>query len=281
MKFGAHISGGGSLVGTFDKAKRLGVDCLQMFATPPSNWNKSRHTPEQMAEFKALLTEAKIGPNFFHAIYLLNFGTEKPELLEKSIDSLSHYLTIAPQMGVTGAIFHTGSHKGVGFEAVLKQVTGAFNSILSQTPKESLLIIENNAGQGNLIGDSAEEIAQLIDGVKDKDRIAVCLDTCHAFANGTDWRKAEEVDTFIKRFDKLVGWNKVVAIHVNDSKFDVGMNKDRHENLGEGYIGEKGLSNIFKHEQFQHLPLFLEVPGFAGEGPDEENLARLRKFGGN
>jgi deoxyribonuclease IV len=278
MKFGAHISPGGSLPKLIEKAQAMTVDCFQMFASPPSNWNKSKYDATQMAEFKALVEAAGYGPNFFHAIYLLNFGTENPELLQKSIDSLTHYLTIAPPMGIRGAIFHTGSHKGLGFEAVKKQVSQAFDEILANTPEESWLIIENNAGQGNLLARDATEIARLIDGVKQQDRVKVCLDTCHAFASGTDWRVPEQVETFVAEYERLVGWDKVVAIHANDSKFEVGFNKDRHENIGEGYISEVGFRNILHHPKFQEKAFLLEVPGFTNEGPDKPNLDRLRSY---
>lgn len=278
MKFGAHISGGGSLAGTLEKAKNLGVDCLAMFATPPSNWNKATRTEEDMAAFKVGSAAAGIGPNFFHAIYLLNFGSDNPELLKKSIDSLSYYLQLAPKMGIQGAVFHTGSHKGLGFEAVKKQVSDAFNAVLDNSPEESYLIIENNAGQGNLISRNAEEIAALIDGVKQKDRVKVCIDTCHAFANGVDWRVDGVVDAFVEGYDRLVGWDRIVAVHANDSKFEVGLNKDRHENIGEGFIGEKGWKNILANEKFREKPFILEVPGFDDNGPDMKNLEVLRSF---
>lgn len=279
MRFGAHVSGGGAgLPGIIKKAETLGVDCLQMFATPPSNWNKAKRTDEEMAAFKQQLADSQIGPNVFHAIYLLNLGSDNPELLAKSIDSLTHYLTIGAKMGITGTIFHTGSHKGAGFDAVKKQVCQAFDQILSETPEESCLIIENNAGQGNLIGRDAEEIAQLIDGCRYQDRIKVCLDTCHAFATGVDWRVEGVAEAFIAEYDRLIGWDRIIAFHVNDSKFEVGMNKDRHENLGEGLIGETGFRNLLKQPQMKDKPLFLETPGFANEGPDAENLSRLRKY---
>lgn len=278
MTFGAHISGGGSLAGTFEKAKNMGAECIAMFATPPSNWNKANRSEEDMAAFKQGLTDAKIGPNFFHAIYLLNFGSDNPELVNKSIDSLTYYLTVAPKMGMQGAVFHTGSHKGLGFEAVKKQVSDAFNQILDNSPEESFLVIENNAGQGNLISRDATEIAALIDGVKQKDRVKVCIDTCHAFANGIDWRVDGVVDSFVAEYDRLVGWDRIVAIHTNDSKFEVGMNKDRHENIGEGFIGEKGFRNILQNKHFQEKPFILEVPGFDDNGPDIKNLERLRQY---
>lgn len=278
MKFGAHISGGGSLAGTAQKAVDLKVDCLQMFASPPSNWNPPRYLDPEMADFKQTLADQSFGPNFFHAIYLLNFGSDNSELRHKSIQSLIQYLTIAPKMRVMGTIFHTGSHKGAGFEAVKKSVCDSFNQILAATPKESYLIIENNAGQGNLIGKDAAEIAQLIEGVKQKDRVAVCIDTCHAFATGTDWRVAAQVEAFVQEFDHLVGWERVVVIHANDSKFDLGQNKDRHANIGEGFIGEAGFKNIFRHPKFQDLPFIIETPGFDDKGPDAKNLARLREF---
>lgn len=278
MKFGAHISGGGTLLGTIEKAKKLQVDCLQIFASPPSNWNNPKHTNEEMAQFKQLIEDNELGPNFFHAIYLLNLGSDNDELYEKSIQSLTRYLTIAPQMGILGAIFHTGSHKGAGFDAVKKRVGDAFNRILAETPKESYLIIENNAGQGNLIAKDTHEIAQLIELVKKKDRIAVCLDTCHAFANGMDWREIVQVNEFVANLDREIGWEHVVAVHANDSKFEIGMNKDRHENIGEGFIGERGFRNILTHPQFQHLPFLLETPGFEANGPDGKNLQRLRDY---
>jgi deoxyribonuclease-4 len=208
----------------------------------------------------------------------LNFGSDNPELVRKSIDSLTYYLTIAPKMGMQGAVFHTGSHKGVGFEAVKAQVSDAFNQILDNTPEDSYLIIENNAGQGNLISRDATEIAALIDGVKQKDRVKVCIDTCHAFANGVDWRVDRVVDDFVAEYDRLVGWDRVVAIHTNDSKFEVGLNKDRHENIGEGFIGEKGFRNILSNKHFQEKPFILEVPGFDDKGPDMKNLERLREY---
>ena len=278
MKFGAHISGGGGLTGTLEKAKALGVESMAMFATPPSNWNKANRTDEEMAVFKQGLADAHMSPNFFHAIYLLNFGSDNLELVKKSIDSLSYYLQIAPKMGMLGAVFHTGSHKGLGFDAVKKQVSEAFNAILDNSPQESYLIIENNAGQGNLISRNAQEIAELIDGVKQKDRVAVCIDTCHAFANGVDWRVDGVVEDFVAEYDKYIGWERIVAIHANDSKFDVGQNKDRHENIGEGFIGENGFRKILKHDKFQHLPFILETPGFDGNGPDAKNLERLRQY---
>lgn len=278
MKFGAHISGGGTLPGTVEKAKSMGAECISMFATPPSNWNKANRSDEQMAEFKGLLETASIGPNFFHAIYLLNFGSDNPELVRKSIDSLTYYLRIAPKMGFHGAVFHTGSHKGLGFDAVKKQVSEAFNEILDNSPEDSFLIIENNAGQGNLISRNAEEIAALIDGVKQKDRVKVCIDTCHAFANGVDWRVDGVVDQFVEEYDRLVGWDRIVAIHANDSKFEVGLNKDRHENIGEGFIGEVGFRNILTSKHFQEKPFILEVPGFDDNGPDMKNLERLREY---
>ena len=280
MKIGAHISGAGNLPGLLEKAKLLNVDCFQMFASPPSNWNKPKYTDEQKTAFKPLVKEAGLGPNFFHAIYLLNFGADNPELLRKSIDSLIGYLTIAPAMAIDGAIFHTGSHKGFGFDALKGQVCKAFDEILASTPKESQLVIENNAGQGNLIGRNAEEIAALLDGVKDNDRIKVAIDTCHAFANGTDWRIPNAVDDFVRTFDHFVGWEKVVVIHANDSKFDIGQNKDRHANIGEGFIGEVGWRNILTHPKFQSLPFILEVPGFAEEGPDKKNVDILRRLAG-
>lgn len=277
-KFGAHVGGAGSLRGIVAKAQLIGAECVQLFASPPSNWNSPKHTEEEMADFKDLMSQANLSPNFFHAIYLLNLASDNDDLWGKSIDSLISYLTIGPKMGVAGTIFHVGSHKGAGFETVLPKVCTAINRILDNSPAESRLIIENNAGQGNLVGRDATEIARLIEGVADRDRVAVCLDTCHAFANGLDWRDSRATDDFIDEFDRLVGFDKVIAIHANDSKFDVGQNKDRHQNIGEGFIGEVGFRNILNHPKMADLPFFLETPGFTADGPDRANLDRLREY---
>lgn len=280
IKIGAHLSGASRPTELFAKAEAMGISGVQTFASPPSNWAPPKISPESQAIWLAQTQALKLSPNFFHAIYLLNLGSDNPELLEKSIQAQIAALTLAPLMGVAGTIFHTGSHKGRGFEAVKDQVIAAFERILSETPSDSWLVIENNAGQGNLIGRDNQELSVLINGVKPelRPRLKVCIDTCHAFANGTDWRDLGQTKAFWQEFDQLVGLNRLVAIHANDSKFECGMNKDRHENIGLGLIGDAGWRNLLALPELQDKTFYLEVPGLAGEGPDKANVDKLKQL---
>ena len=274
MRLGAHVSASGGVDRAIDRAQEMGAETIQIFASSPRAWAFKPVSEDHALAFRTKSEETGIGPTFLHGSYLVNVGGT-PELVQKSIDSLSAHLNAASQIGARGVIFHGGSHKGVGFDGILDQAAGALQAVLSQTPDDVFLIIENSAGMGAHIGASFGEIHRLIDAI-DSPRVMVCLDTEHCFAAGYDLADPEGIDVAMDEFDREIGLAKLVAVHANDAKVELGSGVDRHENIGEGYIGIKGFEVIMGHPAFRDAPFVLEVPGPDKKGPDKENLDRLK-----
>ena len=175
-------------------------------------------------------------------------------------------------------IFHTGSHKGAGFEARLPSITEHLQHVLERaSPTSARLLIENNAGLGGCVGARFEEIAQMLGALDNDPRVSVCFDTCHAFASGYDERTAPDVKKTIDELDRVVGLSRIEVIHCNDSVTGLGSNRDRHANIGTGQIGEQGFRALLHEPRLAKLPFILEVPG-AGGGPDAEQVAVLKRL---
>jgi deoxyribonuclease-4 len=274
MKLGAHVSTAGGVDKAFDRATEIGAEAIQMFATSPRAW-KFREAPEaQVSAFRKRSEETGISPVFIHASYLINVGGD-PGLVIKSVDSFTSHMNAAGRMGAAGVIFHGGSHGGVGFDGVLEQAATALQAVLANSPKDVWMIIENSAGMGSHIGSSFAEIACLIEAIGDP-RVNVCLDTEHTFAAGYNLADASAIDGVMEEFDREIGLSKLVAVHANDAKVEFGSGVDRHENIGEGYIGTEGFEVIMGHPAFRDVPFILEVPGIDKKGPDKENMDRIK-----
>lgn len=250
---------------------------MQIFASAPQMWRPVSHSDEAVDAFRRQRSDCGIEHVFIHAIYLINLGSEDSALLGRSIEALTHVLQVADRIEARGVIFHTGSHKGAGFDAALPRVVEALSRVLDYTPSHTRLIVENSAGMGGSIGSRFSELGAILRGVG-SDRLEVCLDTCHLFAAGYELRTPEGLAATLAEFDREVGLNKLVAIHANDSKGALGGGKDRHENIGEGQIGLEGFATFIAHPAIAALPLILEVPGFDGGGPDRENIDRLKRL---
>jgi deoxyribonuclease-4 len=183
-------------------------------------------------------------------------------------------------MGVAGTIFHVGSHLGAGFDgAMVERIGRMLGEVLADEPDNpSLLILENNAGQGNCIGGKFGELGAIIRAVGGHPQVAVCIDTCHAYAMGYDLATAGGCAAAMEEFDREVGFARLAAVHANDTKQPLGTFRDRHENIGEGHIGAAGFRTLMAHPAFRDVPFLLEVPGFDGGGPDAKNVRRLKKI---
>ena len=275
MKIGAHVSIAGGLSSGIDRAQRIGAEAIQIFASSPRSWKFHSPTEDQILDFRQKAEQTGIGPTFIHGSYLVNVGGNS-ELLGKSIRSLVENLELAVQIGATGVVFHGGSHKGQGFEKIFNQATQALTEVLSKCPDGVYLVMENSAGMGAHIGSSFTEIGELIREI-DHPNLMVCLDTQHTFAAGYNIADKDGLDETIKEFDSEIGLSKLVAVHANDSKIELGGGVDRHENIGEGYIGMGGFEIIMAHAAFQNVPFLLEVPGFDPDsrGPDKLNIDRM------
>jgi deoxyribonuclease-4 len=278
MKIGAHVSTAGGPVTCFDRAEAIGAEAAQIFLTPPQQWRSSKVEEEQAQAFRERAARSSCGPVFVHGVYLINLATSDATMLLRSTSSLKSALRSCAALGIKGVIFHIGSHKGSGLEAVFHQICQACKGILDETPPDALLILENSAGAGGTIGSRFPDLGRIIREVG-SDRVKVCLDTQHAYAAGYDVASAEGLELAMSEFEREVGFGQLVAVHANDSKVDLGSGRDRHENVGEGHIGLDGFRRILAHRAFKDVPFLLEVPGVDGKsGPDAPNIEVLKKL---
>jgi deoxyribonuclease-4 len=279
VQIGAHVSAEGGITTAFDRALGIGAEAIQIHATPPQTWRRLHPDEVTVAAFRGRMAETGLDAFFFHAVYLINLATANEALLAQSRGSLRHSLETANQLGVKGVIFHPGSHKGQGFEAVLPQMAETMRWALAESGGESLLIIENSAGSGANIGSSFAQIRQMMEAVDDR-RLRFCLDTAHAFTAGHDLRSSEGLALMVEELGREIGFERLAAIHANDSKAPFGSNLDRHQNIGDGEIGSEAFARILADPHLTQAPMILEVPGLEHHGPDRANVERMRALAG-
>ncbi|MCH8893036.1 MAG: deoxyribonuclease IV [Chloroflexi bacterium] len=277
MKIGAHVSTAGGISNAVARGQEIGCEAIQIFGSSPQTWAFKPVPGEQIELFKQGLADAGIGPVFLHAIYLINLGTPNKDNLAKGIDSLVNYMNLAADIGAAGVIFHPGSHGGRGYEAVLPQTVEAIKKVLDASPDGPCLAVENMAGMGQHIGARFDELGGILKAV-DSPRLKICLDTQHAFAAGYDLTNIDGIQAMLDELDAGPGSANVAAVHANDSKRVCGSGVDRHDNIGDGFIGEKGFAAIMGNPAFADVPFLLEVPGFEGKGPDRRNIDILKKI---
>ncbi|MDP9237733.1 MAG: deoxyribonuclease IV [Chloroflexota bacterium] len=281
MKIGAHVSTAGGLATGFERAAKIGAECMQIFESAPQQWGTAKLDDAQVQEFRDRMAESGIGPVFIHGKYLMNLASADPKIFKTSTSTLRSTLNIAGRIGARGVIFHTGSSKGLGFEEVFEQICESAIAVLADTPPETLMIFENSAGHGDTIGGRFEELGSILKRI-DSPRARVCIDTCHAFACGYDLSSAEGVAAVMEQLDSEIGLENVAAIHCNDSKTKLGAGRDLHENIGEGQIGRAGFAALATHPSLADVPFLLEVPGYkldgAGKGPDKPNLDLMKEL---
>jgi deoxyribonuclease IV len=275
---GAHVEARHGLQNAFPNAAAMGANAIQVHPTPPGFWGSPKLDDERVETFRAAADAAGNPPFYFHAVYLINLAGPDATLRARSESTLTGYLAAADRLGISGVIFHTGSHKGAGFDAMLPQIRDHLLRVLERAdPKGTRLLIENNAGLGGCVGAHFEEITAMMDAVGDP-RVGVCFDTCHAFASGYDLRTPEDATKTIDELDRVIGLAKVDVIHCNDSQTGLGSQRDRHANIGAGSIGEEGFRTLLHDARLDDKPFILEVPGFEGQGPDAANLEILRRL---
>lgn len=281
IQVGGHVSSAGGLYRAIERAVEKEMEALQIFVSAPQTWRATNHTDDDCARFRDAHAASGLGEVWIHNIYLANLATEPPEQLEKSVGSVVNAMRIAERIGARGVVLHTGSHRGLGLEAVQAQVAGAITRILDEAPGEAVLALETMAGQGGAIGTKFEEIGALIRAVGSP-RLKTCLDTAHSFAAGYSIHTRDGLDEAMREFDQHIGLDLLAVVHANDSKIPLGGFRDRHENIGDGHIATDGFDAILGHPAFQGRAFLLEVPGIAteahpkGDGPDVENVRRLK-----
>jgi deoxyribonuclease-4 len=273
--FGGHVSGG--VKAAPERANEIGANAVQFFVQSPRAWRFPNHDPDVLAGFPERARDAGIEAVLVHAIYLLNVASPDDELYEKSLTTLRSTVDAACAIDADGVVFHVGSHLGAGFDVGLERAAPALQQVLERCSDKTWLLVENSAGTGGTIGRSLEELATLVDRIGGHPRLGVCLDSCHLWASGYDITDAKALDSLLDDFDRLIGLNRLRALHVNDSQTPLGSNRDRHANLKEGLIGD-GLAVFVGNRRLQHLPFVVETEGQQGKGADEEEMRKLREL---
>lgn len=277
MLIGAHVSTAGGASKAIARAEEIGAECMQIFASSPRAWKAAVIPDDEADKFKSEVERAKLGPTVIHGKYLCALGAPDSELVEKSVTALTADMQSSEKIGALGVIFHPASHRGQGFDAVLDQFIGGVKRILDGAPGESLLMLEISAGSGDHIGSKLSELGRIIKGVDDP-RVAVCIDTQHAWAAGYDVASKDGLDKLADEFEREIGQGLLRSVHANDSKKELGSAVDRHENIGYGFIGRDGFVNIMCHPMFKDVPFYLEVPGMDKSGPDKPNVDALKEI---
>ena len=286
MNIGAHVRGGGKLVPSLEAGVEIGATSIQVFVQSPRMWKPSQYSPEVLGAYReAQAQHPSVRQTFCHATYLINLASADSELYQKSVECLTNNLSVARAMAASGVVLHVGSHKGAGFDEVVDQIAEAFQRALEDadpTPEgwpECPILIENAAGAGGTVGRSLDEIAALIDACGGDERLGLCIDTQHLWASGVDYSSVAGTKRLIADITSSVGLERLGCLHLNDSKIELGGNRDRHANIGEGTIGAQGLAALVGHPKIRELPLLLEVPG-AGDGPRAEDVKAARRVVG-
>ncbi len=274
---GAHMSIAGGVDGAIPRGESVGCRTIQIFTKNASQWVAKKIDEDEAQRFKENLSSSKIESVVVHDSYLINLASPKEDLRKKSFAAFLDEMERCRQLGIEHLIMHPGSHTGSGEEDGLKTITSEFNEILSRTEGWKVNItIETTAGQGTNLGYRFEQIAAIIDGVKEKERMKVCFDTCHTFAAGYDISTEEGYLTTMEEFNRLIGLDRLIAFHINDSKKGLGCRVDRHEQLGEGTLGETVFRMIMNDPRFEDVPKILETPKGKEMEEDRINLAFLK-----
>ncbi len=277
MRVGVHVSISGSLDQAVDRAKEEGCEAFQVFTRNPRGWKFADLDLEEVKSFKSKLKESGLGPVVDHMPYLPNLSCPEDELYEKSTATLAAEVDRCGTLGIQYLVLHLGSHLGMGRDVGLQRLTDALNMATKRVKKDPWILLENMAGQRNSMGSNFPDIREIIDGVKKTEKLGVCLDTCHAYASGMDLHTEKGVAQTLADFDKIIGFERLKVVHLNDSQGGQGSGLDRHEHIGMGYIGAKGFKTILHNDHIRELPWILETPEDERRD-DKGNLEMVRKL---
>ena len=259
---GAHVSASGGVGNAILNAEAIWANAFALFTRNQRSWTSKPLAAAEIDGFKALLVDRGFEAKYVlpHDSYLINLGSPDEETLQKSRAAFLDEMRRAQQLGLTMLNFHPGSHLNkISEEACLDQIAQEINLALSQTEGVTA-VIENTAGQGTNLGWRFEHLRRIIDGVDDKSRVGICIDTCHTLAAGYDLTTEMGYNFTMEEFDRVVGFGYLRAMHLNDSKKGVGSHVDRHESLGLGAIGQEFFVRLMHDERFDNMPIILETP---------------------
>jgi deoxyribonuclease-4 len=276
---GAHQSIAGGVDKALERGRDVGCDTIQIFVKSPNRWASRPLADADVAAFKEAVDATGIWPVFAHALYLINLATPDGELWNKSLDALTDDLERCELLGLPGLVIHPGSHRGSGEDTGMALISAALNEVHVRLPGYGVQVwLETTAGQGDHLGYSFGQLGIMVDGVTDPERLGICFDTAHAFASGYELRTREGYEATWTEFDEVLGLERLRAIHLNDSKKDLGSRVDRHEHIGQGLLGLEPFRFLLNDARFSGLPMTLETDKGPDLAEDRENLATLRSL---
>jgi deoxyribonuclease-4 len=283
MRLGAHVSIAGELVNAFDRGHTATCESIQIFTKSNRQWKATPLDDETIAAWRERkIAEEESGgifPVVAHSSYLINIASPKESTWQKSYAALKIELERCETLQIPYLALHPGSHVGAGEEVGLGNISRALGQLHAETPKaKTMICLEGMAGQGTNLGYTFEQLAWLLDHTTEGERLGICLDSCHLYAAGFDVRTPEGYAATMDRFDRAVGLDRLVVIHLNDSVYELDSRRDRHTHIGEGTIGLDGFRNFVNDPRLQDLPGLIETEKSRDLHEDIENLARLRSL---
>jgi deoxyribonuclease IV len=278
MRVGIHTSIAGALENAAHRAHKIGCDTFQIFSANPRGWHTKDPSPEDCERFRQARARYGLRPLAIHANYLINLASGDPIIRSRSIHAFRRELERAAALGADYVVIHPGSAKN----GDRSKSAGTFVSSLVEAARGLdlggvMVLVENTAGQGNVLGSNFEELAAIVQGLRSAIAAGVCVDTAHLLAAGYPIHTAEGLNATLHQLDATVGLENVRLVHANDSKVVVGSRVDRHQHIGKGYIGADGFREILRHPKLRGIPFICETP-IDRPGDDRRNLRMMRKL---
>lgn len=281
MLLGCHLSISGGLDQTVARAKELKINALQIFSHNARSWKMGPLKPDEAKKFIEQRQRAHVEYVVIHTIYLINLASPDPKNFQLSVQALKDEVQRAGELNIPHVNTHIGAHLGQGVEKGLERIAEAINAVLASPQAKNApdvkILLENSAGEGTELGASFAELGTVLNNIKDKSRVGVCIDTCHALAAGYELTTPQGVEKTLKELDREIGLEHIDLIHLNDSKFPLGSRRDRHEHIGRGHIGLESFRLIVNHPALRDKPFILETPK-DDEQSDPMNLAAIRSL---
>jgi deoxyribonuclease-4 len=283
-RLGAHMSILGGLHLALERGHSIGCEAIQLFTRNSNRWKAAARTPEELEQYRQTLVQTGIDPVVAHAIYLINLASPEKRVRVQSNEAFGEELARCHEAGIPYLVLHPGSHKGKGLEQGIARIAQGIREAYAGHPEYKVVtLLENTAGQGDTIGRTFEELAQ-IEALCRKDSgdacpyIGYCFDTAHALASGYEIRTTEGYEEIMARFDEVLGLDRLYCFHLNDSKAELGTHLDRHEQIGQGYVGVEVFRMLLNDPRFADHPMLLETPKDDDLHQDVENLTLLRSL---
>jgi len=281
MFLGAHVSTSGGVDKAPANGTRLGCEAIQVFTKNQRQWKAKPLSKAEVETYLSEIQKSQIEFTVSHDSYLINLASPDDDILRRSREAFADEVERCEQLKIAYLIFHPGSHVGSGEKAGLRSIADSINDTLDKKPGYATeLLLEATAGQGTNLGYRFEQLAEILEMVKEKDRVGVCVDSCHIFAAGYEIRTVDGYRATMKQLDQVIGLKKVKTFHLNDSKNPLGSRVDRHEHIGEGHVGVEAFRLIVNDERFQGIPMVLETPGEEEDFIRNLQLLKMLRAGG-